>query len=554
MYDIANFRIRRNTNVTDFTTLARGATGIGYNAATGIIGWKAIPHADFIAYAFEGEDNPSTNTSLAVGVARVSAVPIQIGGLQAPTGSAIVGVFPGSNNTDQMNQTLNLSELRNPATGLPLTSGQYTIRLQAVPSQNMAIEGQPGQYWGAPSLVSPQSVTVNLVGVPYEIAYGPFANGNVTGPAVAEAGSTVTLTVTPASGYRPRAGTLQVNGTAITGTTFVMPAADVTVTAQFELIPTDQGQDWPPPPSGGAPPPTVIVDEQVPLAEVDDLPILTVEAEPVDEETAEAAEEAVEIYADAYEAETGKTVTLVDEPVSVSVEDANQIIRLALPEAYNTAAITTMAVLNEDGSLTAIPTRIDSAGNVLVLVSGDVVLVPLQVEASFTDIDMGPMFAHVTAEINRAAAMMIVQGRGNGEFDPTAEVTGQEAATMFLRAIGIPVDFATAIATATENDMAGSITAPNASMSRIATAEMIVAALRAINMNPRITAEEVDEALAQFTDLDGLTENQRIAMAICVNLGIFRGTASGLMNPDDTLRRSHMASLAVRLQDVIFNL
>ena len=40
-------------------------------------------------------------------------------------------------------------------------------------------------------------------------------------------------------------------------------------------------------------------------------------------------------------------------------------------------------------------------------------------------------------------------------------------------------------------------------------------------------------------------------MAVTVELGIFRGAGGGLMNPDDILERSQMASLAVRLQSVI---
>jgi hypothetical protein len=67
-------------------------------------------------------------------------------------------------------------------------------------------------------------------------------HGTVTADkATAEVGDPITLTVTPASGYRLKADTLKFNGTAISETTFAfaMPEEDVTVTAEFELIPTD---------------------------------------------------------------------------------------------------------------------------------------------------------------------------------------------------------------------------------------------------------------------------------------------------------------------------
>jgi hypothetical protein len=59
----------------------------------------------------------------------------------------------------------------------------------------------------------------------------------------AEAGVTITLTVVPETGYRLKAGSLQVNGGPVavgsSGNryTFTMPEGDVTVTAQFELVP-----------------------------------------------------------------------------------------------------------------------------------------------------------------------------------------------------------------------------------------------------------------------------------------------------------------------------
>lgn len=73
----------------------------------------------------------------------------------------------------------------------------------------------------------------------YAIAIDPaIANGTVTADKTQAAESeTVTLTVTPAQGYEQETLSYTTNGgttVAITGTTFVMPAADVTVTATFK--------------------------------------------------------------------------------------------------------------------------------------------------------------------------------------------------------------------------------------------------------------------------------------------------------------------------------
>jgi hypothetical protein len=84
-------------------------------------------------------------------------------------------------------------------------------------------------------------VTVVLV---YDIDITPSANGTVTASASgAAAGETVALTLTPDSGYGLKAGTLLVNettsGLPVTPSdsggsySFVMPAAEITVTAEF---------------------------------------------------------------------------------------------------------------------------------------------------------------------------------------------------------------------------------------------------------------------------------------------------------------------------------
>ncbi|HHV98444.1 MAG TPA: hypothetical protein GXX36_02525 [Clostridiaceae bacterium] len=76
----------------------------------------------------------------------------------------------------------------------------------------------------------------------YTVNIGELYGGSITAtPAVAAAGETVSLTITPEAGLRLRDGSLRYyDGTgfyAINGTSFTMPYADVTVTAQFEMIP-----------------------------------------------------------------------------------------------------------------------------------------------------------------------------------------------------------------------------------------------------------------------------------------------------------------------------
>lgn len=74
------------------------------------------------------------------------------------------------------------------------------------------------------------------VSVPaHNVTIGTLEGGSITAnPTKARAGTLITLTITPDAGKQLKTGTLKYNETDITGTTFTMPAEDVTITAVFE--------------------------------------------------------------------------------------------------------------------------------------------------------------------------------------------------------------------------------------------------------------------------------------------------------------------------------
>ena len=277
-------------------------------------------------------------------------------------------------------------------------------------------------------------------------------------------------------------------------------------------------------------------------------------AEPVSAEIAEKAAEAVEEIAEGLGRSIGAIIAKVGDAIEVTASKNNAIITMEMPAGVETARINTMAILNDDGTLMAIPTRIDEDGNVIVFIrgAGSVVLVPLSVEVSFSD-TIG-LTSGVQEEIKSAASLMIVQGTGGGRFDPTGLVSVQDSVTMFLRAVGLPVQWETAMETGVENNMISSGLNRTDRMSRIDTAALIANVLKSIGAAPELSDAEADGLLAQFPDVSGLSAEQGMDLAIAIELGIFRGKLDGTMGPDDVLQRSQIASLSVRLQDVIFGL
>lgn len=77
------------------------------------------------------------------------------------------------------------------------------------------------------------------------VIMGTLSGGTITANlSEAISGTTINLTITPDSGKRLKAGTLKYNDGAdhaFTGTSFIMPGSAVTVTAEFEVIPSSGG-------------------------------------------------------------------------------------------------------------------------------------------------------------------------------------------------------------------------------------------------------------------------------------------------------------------------
>lgn len=115
-------------------------------------------------------------------------------------------------------------------TGMAITRGavgEYGLPTDVYEVQT-AYTGADNQLWGFEYYSEKElhSVTVDP----------GIQNGTVTANyRHTVSGETVYLTVTPDQGYEMTEGTLTVNGEAVPGTSFVMPDADVTVTAEFEV-------------------------------------------------------------------------------------------------------------------------------------------------------------------------------------------------------------------------------------------------------------------------------------------------------------------------------
>jgi hypothetical protein len=124
----------------------------------------------------------------------------------------------------------------------------YTYQAGSLKYNSIPISDTSGQPYTFNMPASDVTLTAVFEKVPdgnYTVTIGGISNGSITAnPLYAQPGTTITLTFTPASGYGLKEGSLKITKTdggevtpatvTITSAAFTMPAAHVTVSAEFE--------------------------------------------------------------------------------------------------------------------------------------------------------------------------------------------------------------------------------------------------------------------------------------------------------------------------------
>ncbi|MCI9273390.1 MAG: hypothetical protein HFE39_05450, partial [Clostridiales bacterium] len=137
------------------------------------------------------------------------------------------GAVTADKATAEKDETVNLTVI--PENGYRLVEG-------SLKANNMVIEN-------ASFMMPAEAVTITaqfekIPAPKYNIHINEMENGTVTSDKqTAEEGETVQLMIAPVEGYQLAESSLKVNGVAVEGTSFTMPAEDVTIDAVFEVIP-----------------------------------------------------------------------------------------------------------------------------------------------------------------------------------------------------------------------------------------------------------------------------------------------------------------------------
>ena len=256
--------------------------------------------------------------------------------------------------------------------------------------------------------------------------------------------------------------------------------------------------------------------------------------------------------------------TYGDQTINVSEFSSYVERTVAIPDDVDPQKITTGVVVELDGTVRHIPTKvIVFDGKYYAQINS---LTNSTYSVIWNPIDFKDAATHWAKEaINDMGSRMIISGIGNDTFEPDRDITRAEFATIIVRALGlkpgtgkIPFTdvnamdwYGSYIMTATEYKIISGYGNgkfdPNDKITREQAMVMIDRAMNITGLKPEFKTGDVDKLLAGFNDADELADYAKKSTAACVKTGIVTGKNGKMIAPKDNITRAEVAVVIQRL-------
>ncbi len=265
-------------------------------------------------------------------------------------------------------------------------------------------------------------------------------------------------------------------------------------------------------------------------------------------------------------ADNGQGVTVTMEGVSIP-NGQSAACSVRIPEGVPVKAVTAVLFIDQEGNCTNLPWKVNMDGStayadVVLPENGTVVFASAKVH--FDDVPSGHWAA---GYIEKAAEKLIVQGRGNNQFAPAANVTRAEFLTILLRCAGLMTAdtvsvsyqdvkdtdwYARAIEIGTNLGIfkgSDGLARPNDSITR---QESMVLVGRVLELAGISSAGADPAVLKAFSDSGDVAAWAESEVCTCVASGIIVGS-DGKLLPKNKITRAEAATIAVRLEEYMIN-
>ncbi|WP_240421852.1 fibronectin type III domain-containing protein, partial [Paenibacillus periandrae] len=237
---------------------------------------------------------------------------------------------------------------------------------------------------------------------------------------------------------------------------------------------------------------------------------------------------------------------------------------IAIPDGVDPKQVTTGVVVDPDGSVRHVPTRIVVVANkqfakVNSLTNSTYAIVWHPV--AFKDLEN-----HWAQEVvNDMGSRMVINGVSNDTFAPDQNITRAEFAAMIVRALGLKADNGlspfkdvqssawyngyvnTALNRSIVTGFENGTFAPEDKITREQAMMMIANAMKITGPQVNLQAQEAGQLLSKFDDGNLASEWARVSIANCLDAGIVTGRNGYQLEPKELISRAEVAALVQRL-------
>ncbi|NEW07314.1 hypothetical protein GK047_15010 [Paenibacillus sp. SYP-B3998] len=239
---------------------------------------------------------------------------------------------------------------------------------------------------------------------------------------------------------------------------------------------------------------------------------------------------------------------------------------IALPEGIDPNKITTGVIVNPDGTVFHVPTVVTKINNRYFAMIND-----LRSQGSYSVIWNPQNFDDVKshwaqASINNIAARLQLAGTGNNTFSPNRSIDRSEFATIVASGLGL---MRQGVSGTPYNDVAPSSWYHDAvkianefgiikgfedggfhgseRITREQGIAMIARSLHVVQPQEALSALEINQILAPYSDMDQISGYARESAAQLIKAGILQGIGKQQLNPKAAMTRAETAAMVERL-------
>ncbi|MFD0959786.1 cadherin-like beta sandwich domain-containing protein [Paenibacillus chungangensis] len=236
---------------------------------------------------------------------------------------------------------------------------------------------------------------------------------------------------------------------------------------------------------------------------------------------------------------------------------------IPIPTGIDPSEVTTAVVLNPDGTVYHVPTKvmtIDGKSYAVVNSLTNSAYALISHSASYSDVTA----AWQQSAVTNLASRMIIMGVDKTHFDPNADITRAEFVAMIVRALGLAdsgtvsafkdvqaddwynVALAQAHSYGIINGYTDGTFRPNQTITREEAMAMIAQAMKIAGISTELDSADIDAILSRFADQHILSGWAREAVAAAIQKGLVKGYHNHLM-PTDPITRAETAVIIERL-------